>query len=303
MNAKKRIGIVGFGGICNGAHLVGYEECRDIAEITAVCDNDPAKLALAKEKLGLDDSRLFLDYNDLIASGLVDAIDICTPNDIHCKAAMAAVKAGLDFSIEKPVGLNFSEVKELYEAAEAKGTKTFVCLSYRYMAPMRYMRQIVSDGKIGAARHINITYYKDSGLWEGRRLEWRFDKKRAGTGVLGDLGVHLLDTVRFLGEEFDGLFAQTGITVKERQALESDEILPVTTDDWCYGGYGQIAHGAYPAQVDEEGASTVSLYLPARTAVVLKEGTRRKVEVKKPKAEAAVETEAAESAETAEQAE
>jgi len=147
---------------------------------------------------------------------------------------MAAVKAGLDFSIEKPVGLNFSEVKELYEAAEAKGTKTFVCLSYRYMAPMRYMRQIVSDGKIGAARHINITYYKDSGLWEGRRLEWRFDKKRAGTGVLGDLGVHLLDTVRFLGEEFDGLFAQTGITVKERQALESDEILPVTTDDWCY---------------------------------------------------------------------
>ena len=52
----------------------------------------------------------------------------------------------------------------------------------------------------------------------------------------------------------------------------ADYTVAFTTDDWKYGGWGQIHHGAYPAQVDEEGASTVSLYLPARTAVVLKEG-------------------------------
>ena len=44
-----------------------------------------------------------------------------------------------------------------------------------------------------------------------------------------------------------------------------------TTDDWKYGGWGQIGHGAYPAQIDENGASAVSLYLPARTAMVLRE--------------------------------
>ena len=50
-----------------------------------------------------------------------------------------------------------------------------------------------------------------------------------------------------------------------------------TTDDWKYGGWGQINHGSYPAAVDENGASTISLYLPARTAVVLQEGQIRKM--------------------------
>ena len=90
------------------------------------------------------------------------------------------------------------------------------------------------------------------------------------------------------------------VDVKVSLPACADYEMVFTTDDWCYGGYGQIAHGAYPAQVDEEGASTVNLYLPARTAVVLKEGARRKVEVKKAKAET---TEAAKPVEPAEAAE
>ena len=52
----------------------------------------------------------------------------------------------------------------------------------------------------------------------------------------------------------------------------ADYDVAFTTDDWKYGGWGQINHGNYPAAVDENGASTISLYLPARTAVVLREG-------------------------------
>ena len=57
----------------------------------------------------------------------------------------------------------------------------------------------------------------------------------------------------------------------------ADYTMVFTTDDWRYGGWGQIAHGSYPVQVDEDGASSISLYLPARTAVVLKEGEIKKV--------------------------
>ena len=70
----------------------------------------------------------------------------------------------------------------------------------------------------------------------------------------------------------------------------ADYTVAFTTDDWRYGGWGQIAHGTYPAQVDEEGASSLSLYLPARTAMVLKEGEIRKVE-KKPAAQETTATE------------
>ena len=80
----------------------------------------------------------------------------------------------------------------------------------------------------------------------------------------------------------------------------ADYEMAFTTDDWRYGGYGQIAHGAYPAQVDDEGASTVSLYLPARTAVVLREGERREVVVKAKKAETETASETSETVESVE---
>ena len=57
----------------------------------------------------------------------------------------------------------------------------------------------------------------------------------------------------------------------------TDYEVAFTTDDWKYGGWGQINHGSYPAAVDENGASTISLYLPARTAMVLREGEIRQI--------------------------
>lgn len=256
---KKRIGLIGYGGICS-THVKGYDKSTDIAEVTAVCDIRPERLQLAKEKYNLPDSALFEDYHDLINSGLVDAVDICTPNHVHCPAAAAAAEAGLDFSVEKPVGLNLDEVVKLNEIAKKNNVKSFVCLSYRYMAPIRYMKHLIDTGKIGKIRHINITFFKDSGLWEGRPLEWRFIKEQAGTGVLGDLGVHLIDAVRFFGEDFEGVFAQTGITVKERKSLTSDEMLPVGTDDWCNMA-AMTKSGATVMMTISRVATTVSSYV------------------------------------------
>ena len=57
----------------------------------------------------------------------------------------------------------------------------------------------------------------------------------------------------------------------------ADYTVAFTTDDWKYGGWGQISHGTYPVQIDGNGAAAVSLYLPARTAMVLKEGELQKI--------------------------
>ena len=144
----KRIGIIGFGGICNGVHLPGYQAISNKANVTAVCDINPKKLELAKQKLGLSDECLFTDYRDLIASGLVDAVDICTSNDAHCEIAEAAIDAGLDFSVEKPIGLSYAEAKHLYDKAKNSNVKSFTCFSWRYRAPTRLMRDIVTSGQL-----------------------------------------------------------------------------------------------------------------------------------------------------------
>lgn len=233
MSEKKRIGIIGFGWVAQANHYQdGYALIPEMAEITAVCDISDAALEKAKKMLGLKDEQLFHDYRDLLKSGLVDAVDICTPNDVHCEIAHAAIDAGIPFSIEKPIGLNYEEAQKLAKHVEESGIPSFVCFTWRYRPYTRYVRDIIKNGNLGKIYHIYIYCIKDSGLWKGRRLEWRFDATKGGTGVLGDLGSHMIDITRFWGEEFAGVFAQWGTYIKTRQRVDSDEWADVTTDDW-----------------------------------------------------------------------
>ena len=224
---QKRIGFIGFGGIAQH-HAALYKECPE-ANITAICDISPKAQARAKEKF--PDAQFFTDYHELIASGLVDAVDICTPNYLHCPAANAALDAGLAFSSEKPLGISYDETLALYNRAQALGIPAFICFSWRYKKYMRYMKSMIDAGLLGDILHIYVRCIKDSGLIPGRKLEWRFDEKLAGCGVLCDLGSHMLDAVRFFGQEYDSVYATTAIAVKERQREDSDEIAPVSTDD------------------------------------------------------------------------
>lgn len=226
---KKRIGIIGFGGIAQH-HSNLYKECPE-AEIAAICDIKPAALERAKEKW--PNAKLFTDYKEMIASGLVDAVDICTPNYLHCPIANAALDAGLPFSSEKPLGMSYEETLALQKRAEELGIPTFLCFSWRYKKYMRYMKAMIESGSLGEIYHIYVRCIKDSGLIPNRKLEWRFDKTKAGSGVLCDLGSHMIDAVRFFGQEYDSIYATTGIAIKERQREDSDEIAPVTTDDYA----------------------------------------------------------------------
>ena len=226
-----RIGLIGCGGIMNGAHIPGYlkdENC----EITAICDIKESALQKTGERLGLPEERRFRDYRDLLASGLVDAVDIATSNDVHVPIAIAALEAGLPVSVEKPIGMNFDQSLALEKKSLETGLPVFVCFSWRYRPHPRYMKYLVDNGEIGNLYHIYVKCIKDSGLWKGRRLEWRFQKDRAGSGVLCDLGSHMFDMIRFFGEEFENAYCDMGTIVKSRQLEGSEEWGEVTTDDW-----------------------------------------------------------------------
>ena len=229
---KKRIGLIGTGGICTDVHIPGYQKCDD-CEITAICDINPKALKAVGDKLNIPEECRFTDYKDLLASGLVDVIDVSTPTHCHVEIAIAALEAGFPVSVEKPVGINFEESLRLRQKSKETGLPVFICFSWRYVPLVRQMRQLMDEHDLGELCHIYIDYIKDSGLIPGRKLEWRFQKELAGTGVLGDLGSHMFDVVRFLtGKEFESVYCETGIVVKERQKIDSEEFGEVTTDDW-----------------------------------------------------------------------
>ncbi|MBR2338280.1 MAG: Gfo/Idh/MocA family oxidoreductase [Clostridia bacterium] len=229
---KVRIGMIGLGGVAHYGHLAGYLESTGY-EITAVCDINEEHLHSMGDECGVPMDHRFTDYRDLIACEDVDAVDIATWNSVHCEIAKAAALAGKPFSVEKPVGMNYAESYDLQQTAAEKKVPSFVCLSWRYRPYTRYVKYLISGGKLGKLYHIYVRCIKESGLWPGRKREWRFDKSRAASGVLGDLGSHMIDIVRFWGQEFTSVYANSGIIIKERPSEETGEILPVDTDDWC----------------------------------------------------------------------
>ena len=229
---KTKVGIIGYGWVASSNHKRSYAIAKDV-EIVAVCDINLKALEKAKSDYNLSDDCLFTDYKDLIDSGKCDMVDICTPNAFHCEQAKYALNAGLPVSIEKPVGVNSKEVEEVRKLAEEKGLPVFICFTWRHMPTTRFLKDTIDSGAVGKVYHCYIKCIKESGLWEGRRLEWRFDKELAGTGVLCDLGSHMIDFLNWMNEDIVGLSANMGIFIKERQKLDSDEWAPVTTDDYA----------------------------------------------------------------------
>lgn len=227
-----RIGIIGLGGIALGKHIKELTECKD-ATITAICDVDTNTLNSVGMQLNIEEKYRFENYIDLINCDIVDAVEICTPNYMHIKMAIDTVKAGKPVEIEKPLGISYDEAEELLKVLDKHPVANMMCMSYRFMPAVRYAKWIMNKNLIGDIVSINVQYLKSSGLWEGRRLEWRFVKKYAGTGVLGDLGVHLIDLATFLAGDMKKLCAQTKIIVKERKLPDSEETGAVETDDYC----------------------------------------------------------------------
>ena len=118
-----RIGIIGVGGIAQNVHIKELLECKN-AKITAICDIDENVLKTVGDKLGIDEKFRFKDYIDLIRCDVVDAVEICTPNYLHVKMAVETVKAGKPVEIEKPLGINYEETKELIETIEKNQVRT-----------------------------------------------------------------------------------------------------------------------------------------------------------------------------------
>lgn len=224
-----KIGIIGLGGISK-KHIKEILESSQ-AKIRAICDMDEEKLKSVGDRLEIPEENRFTDYRALIACPEVEAVEICTPNYLHIPMAMEVVKAGKALELEKPLSVDYQGVDELVQAIEAKGIVNMTCFSYRFMPAVRYAKHLIETGKLGKIINVDVAYLKSSGFWAGRRLDWRFVKKYAGCGVIGDLGVHLIDMTRFLVGDFRSVYASTEIVVKKRQRLDSDEYADVETED------------------------------------------------------------------------
>ncbi|MBE6612191.1 MAG: Gfo/Idh/MocA family oxidoreductase [Ruminococcaceae bacterium] len=224
------IGIIGVGRI-SGMHISQIRK-YDTAHISAICDIDETKLQEVGDRLNIPQSHRFTDYRELISCPDVDAVEICTPNHLHVPFALEAVRAGKAVEVEKPLSTFYKDgVAELLKALEESGTPNMICFSKRFFPAVRYAKELIESGKLGQIINVSVEYLQSGAFIPGRKLEWRFVKEFAGSGTLGDLGIHLIDMARFLVGEFESVYAMSNTIVKERRKLDSDEMAPVLVDD------------------------------------------------------------------------
>lgn len=190
---KVRMGVIGVGNMGSGHTDSLFNGKVENMELKAVCDINPARLEWVKEKFG-DGIALFDKAEDLMDSGLVDAVIIATPHYFHPPLAVAAFQRGLHVMCEKPAGVYTKQVREMNAAAKASGKKFGMMFNQRTNPCFGKMRAMVQGGELGPIRRTNwlITdWYRSQAYYNSGG--WRATWAGEGGGVLLNQCPHNLD--------------------------------------------------------------------------------------------------------------
>ena len=190
--SKIKIGIVGFGNMGSGHSLsITSGETKNV-ELIAICDNDPERLAVAKQKY--PDVKLFDNAEDMCKSGLIDSVLIAVPHYDHPPIAILAFENGLNVMCEKPAGVYTKQVLEMNAAAEKSGKVFGIMFQQRTNALYQKIRDLIKNNELGKIKKViwivtdwyRPELYHQSGSW---RSTWAGE----GGGTIMNQNPHNLD--------------------------------------------------------------------------------------------------------------
>jgi predicted dehydrogenase len=181
-----RVGIIGGGSIAI-SHLDGYLLAADRARVTAIADIDADHARRCAERAG--GATIFTDYREMIASGLVDAVDICLPHHLHKDAIVAAAGAGKHVLCEKPLCLTVAEAEAVRQAVSESGITLMCAHNQLFLPAVARARAIVRQGGLGKVYEARTTDSFFNPL-DPATIGWRADLATSGGGELIDTGYH-----------------------------------------------------------------------------------------------------------------
>ena len=209
-----RYGMIGGG---QGAFIGGvHRTAAAIAgnwQLVAGAFSSTAEKALASAAdLGV--SRGYASWQDMLASEAVlpaderiEAVSIVTPNHMHAAPAIAALEAGFDVIIDKPLADSLENAQRIADAVQRTGRRIAVTHTYTGYPLVKQAREMVASGTLGKVRRVMVKYTQDwlsraSDLEDNKQAAWRVDPKQSGAaGAFGDIGTHAANLVEFITGE------------------------------------------------------------------------------------------------------
>jgi predicted dehydrogenase len=241
-----KVAISGAGFIA-GVHARAVKN-SDEAVVDAVVEFDPQKGRAFAADHGI--KRVYQSVNELLKDGGADALVIGVPNALHAPQAIAALSAHIPVLVEKPMAMNAAEAASMLETGQRNNTVLMVAHCWRFDEEARWLRGQVETGLLG-----NILRTKGYGVHSNWGPEgWFKQKALAGGGALVDMGIHALDTARYLlgDPEPESVFAKIGTNYIEADVDDTGVVI-VT---WKNGAVTYLEAGWWQPHMDGPEAAT-----------------------------------------------
>ncbi len=188
---KVRYAVVGIGWISQTAFLPGVEHTGN-SEVVAFVSGHEDKAAKVGEKYGISALHSYEEYDDLLASGTIDAVYLATPNFDHVDLAVRTLDAGLHLLLEKPMAVSIEECERIIAAAERSGAKLMLAYRLHHEPGTLKAFEVARSGELGNLRYFNSSFSQPVNYQNHRA------KNGYWAGPVPDMGPYPINTARNL---------------------------------------------------------------------------------------------------------
>jgi len=231
---KLNIALIGYG-FMGKAHSNAWRQVRSFFDVPfepvlkVICGRNQAELIKAADKFGWQEHST--SWEEVVAREDIDIVDICAPGDMHLPIALAAAASKKIIFCEKPLANTVAEAEQMLVAARSNNCIHMLCHNYRRVPAVALARELIAAGRIGEIYHYRGTYLQDWLVDPDFPRVWRLEKRRAGSGALGDLLSHSIDLARYLVGEITEVSGLLKTFIPERPLPQSRTMAPVEVDD------------------------------------------------------------------------
>lgn len=234
--APIRYGMIGGGqgAFIGGVHRTAAAIAGNWQLVAGALSSTPEKAKASGAELGLDPARTYGSWAEMLereaalpAEQRIEAVAIVTPNHMHAPPAIAALEAGFDVIIDKPLADSLENARAIIEAAARTGRRIAVTHTYTGYPLVKLARKLVAGGEFGAVRRVMVKYVQDwlsrpEDLIDNKQAAWRVDPKQSGdAGAFGDIGTHAANLVEFItGERIAQICAE--LNMLPGRAIDDD---------------------------------------------------------------------------------
>ncbi|MHB8864821.1 MAG: Gfo/Idh/MocA family protein [Pirellulaceae bacterium] len=215
-----RVGMLGYGfmGRChtNAFRTVDYmyPSMGVRTQLVSMCGRNETLVRRRALEYGFE--RSCTDWHEIVNDPTIDLFDNCGPDPAHVEPTIAALQAGKHVICEKPLSVSLTDARRMRDAARESGRLAMCMFNYRFFPAVSLARQLIRSGRLGAMRHMRISYLQMAGHDPALRPEQVWYSAWPHSGVLQGIGSHAIDQCRFLVGEITSVSALVRTFHKDR---------------------------------------------------------------------------------------